>query len=55
MRSAGSTSSRTFSIYDDADSKRLMQLVAADLDLDSKRFPVRVIMNWVSTKQERAR
>jgi DNA helicase-2/ATP-dependent DNA helicase PcrA len=39
---------RTFSIYDDADSKRLMQLVANDLDLDPKRFPVRVIMNWVS-------
>src|SRR4051794_24168468 len=43
--------SRTFSIYDDADSRRLMQLVAADLDLDSKQFPVRVIMNWVSTKK----
>src|SRR5918995_4625967 len=39
---------RTFSIYDDADSKRLMQLVAHDLDLDPKRFPVRVITNWVS-------
>ena len=41
--------SRTFSIYDDADSKRLMQLVAYDLNLDAKRFPVRAIMNWVST------
>ena len=40
---------RNFSIYDDADSKRLMQLVANDLDLDSKRFPVRSILNWVST------
>ncbi|HEX8488258.1 MAG TPA: UvrD-helicase domain-containing protein, partial [Propionibacteriaceae bacterium] len=40
--------SRTFSIYDDADSKRLMQLVSRDLDLDPKRFPVRAIMNWVS-------
>jgi DNA helicase-2/ATP-dependent DNA helicase PcrA len=39
---------RTFSIYDDADSKRLMQLVANDLELDPKRFPVRVIMSWVS-------
>jgi ATP-dependent DNA helicase UvrD/PcrA len=39
---------RTFSIYDDADSKRLMQLVAHDLDLDPKRYPVRAIMNWVS-------
>jgi DNA helicase-2/ATP-dependent DNA helicase PcrA len=40
--------SRTFSIYDDADSKRLMQLVANDLDLDPKRFPARGILNWVS-------
>ncbi|WP_425486894.1 UvrD-helicase domain-containing protein [Microlunatus speluncae] len=39
---------RTFSIYDDADQKRLMQLVARDLDLDPKRFGVRSIMNWVS-------
>lgn len=39
---------RTFSIYDDADSKRLMQLVARDLDLDPKRYGVRTIMNWVS-------
>ncbi|WP_375424209.1 UvrD-helicase domain-containing protein [uncultured Friedmanniella sp.] len=39
---------RNFSIYDDADSKRLMQLVANDLELDPKRFPVRMIMNWVS-------
>ena len=41
--------SRTFSIYDDADAKRLMQLVAHDLELDPKRFAVRTIMNWVST------
>ncbi|WP_091417713.1 UvrD-helicase domain-containing protein [Friedmanniella luteola] len=40
--------SRSFSIYDDADSKRLMQLVANDLELDPKRFPVRAIMSWVS-------
>ena len=39
---------RTFSIYDDADSKRLMQLVCKDLGLDAKRFPVRGVMNWVS-------
>ena len=45
---------RTFSIYDDADSKRLIQLVAGDLDLDVKQFPVRAIMNWVSNQQERA-
>lgn len=40
---------RTFSIYDDADVKRLVQLVAADLNLDPKRFGVRVMMNWIST------
>jgi DNA helicase II / ATP-dependent DNA helicase PcrA len=43
--------SRTFSIYDDADSKRLMQLVAHDLDLDPKRFPVRAILSWVSGRK----
>src|SRR3712207_1596825 len=44
---------RTFSIYDDADAKRLMQLVAHDLDLDPKRFPVRAILSWVSRSEER--
>ncbi|MFP5283323.1 MAG: UvrD-helicase domain-containing protein [Actinomycetes bacterium] len=41
--------SRNFSIYDDADAKRLMQLVAADLELDPKRFGVRALLSWVST------
>ena len=40
---------RTFSIYDDADAKRLMQLVANALELDAKRYPVRAIMTWVSS------
>ena len=39
---------RTFSIYDDADSKRLMSLVANDLELDAKKFGVRALMSWVS-------
>ncbi len=39
---------RQFSIYDDTDSKRLMQLVLNDLSLDPKRYPVRGVMNWVS-------
>ena len=38
----------SFSIYDAADSKRLMTLVARDLDLDVKRYPPRAILNWVS-------
>ncbi|MCA0308684.1 MAG: DNA helicase PcrA [Actinobacteria bacterium] len=41
--------SRTFSIYDDTDAKRLMTLVLRDLDLDPKRYPVRAVLNWVST------
>jgi len=41
--------SRTFSIYDDTDSKRLMQLVLREMGVDPKRHPVRGVMNWVST------
>ncbi len=39
---------KSFSIYDDADSKRLMSLVCRDLELDPKRYPVRAVMNKVS-------
>jgi DNA helicase II / ATP-dependent DNA helicase PcrA len=38
----------SFSIYDAADSKRLMTLVCRDLDLDPKRYQPRAILNWVS-------
>ena len=38
----------TFSIYDAADSQRLMTLVCRDLDLDPKRFPARSMSNQVS-------
>ena len=38
----------SFSIYDAADSKRLMTLVCRELDLDSKRYPPRAVLNWVS-------
>ena len=40
--------SKTFSIYDDADSTRLMTLVTRELNLDPKRYPVRAVMNAVS-------
>ncbi|MCW3156994.1 DNA helicase PcrA [Micropruina sp. KQZ13P-5] len=40
--------SRTFSIYDDTDAKRLMTLVLKDAEVDPKRYPVRAVMNWVS-------
>ncbi|HET7350873.1 MAG TPA: DNA helicase PcrA [Marmoricola sp.] len=38
----------SFTIYDAADSKRLMTLVCKDLDLDVKRYPPRAVLNWVS-------
>ncbi len=40
--------SKSFSIYDDTDSKRLMSLVHRDLGLDAKRYPVRGVMNAIS-------
>ena len=40
--------SKSFSIYDDADSKRLMSLVCRDQELDPKQYPIRMIMNAVS-------
>jgi DNA helicase-2/ATP-dependent DNA helicase PcrA len=38
----------SFSIYDQADSQRLMTLVGRDLDLDPKRFPARSLAAQVS-------
>lgn len=40
--------SRSFSIYDDTDAKRLLQLVLRDQNLDPKRYPVRAVLNWIS-------
>ncbi|KAA1422352.1 DNA helicase PcrA [Mumia zhuanghuii] len=41
----------TFTIYDAADSKRLMTQVCRDLELDPKRFPPRGVLNWVSNQK----
>ncbi|WP_153398516.1 DNA helicase PcrA [Ornithinicoccus halotolerans] len=38
----------TFSIYDAADSQRLMAMVLRDMDLDPKRYPARVFTSKVS-------
>jgi len=43
--------SSSFSIYDEADSRRLMTLVCRDLDLDSKRYNPRSILAWVSNQK----
>jgi DNA helicase II / ATP-dependent DNA helicase PcrA len=40
--------STSFSIYDAADSQRLMSMVCRDLDLDPKRYPPRSFTNQVS-------
>jgi DNA helicase II / ATP-dependent DNA helicase PcrA len=41
----------SFSIYDAADSKRLMTLVLRELDLDPKRYQPRAVLNWVSNRK----
>jgi DNA helicase-2/ATP-dependent DNA helicase PcrA len=41
----------SFSIYDAADSKRLMTLVCRDLDLDPKRYQPRAVLNWISNQK----
>jgi len=38
----------SFSIYDAADSRRLMTMVCRDLDLDPKRYQPRGVLSWVS-------
>ena len=44
-----------FSIYDAADSKRLMTLVCSDLDLDPKRFQPGAVLHWVSNQKNELR
>ena len=45
----------SFSIYDAADSKRLMTLVCKDLEMDPKRFPPNAVLNWVSNQKNELR
>ncbi|MGH3361510.1 MAG: ATP-dependent helicase, partial [Nocardioides sp.] len=44
-----------FSIYDAADSKRLMTLVCRDLDLDPRRYQPNAILHWVSDHKNELR
>ena len=44
-----------FSIYDAADSKRLMTLVCRDLEMDPKSYPPRSVLNWVSNQKNELR
>mgnify|MGYP001765335573 CR=1 FL=1 len=45
----------SFSIYDAADSKRLITLVLRDLELDPKRFQPRAVLNWISDAKNELR
>ncbi len=45
--------SRSFTIYDDADSRRLVELVSRDLDLDTKRLPPRSVLGLISQAKVR--
>ena len=44
-----------FSIYDSADSKRLMTLVLRDLELDPKKYQPNAVLNWVSDQKNELR
>ncbi|CAM3809488.1 DNA helicase PcrA [Nocardioides zeicaulis] len=44
-----------FSIYDAADSKRLMTIVLRDLELDPKRYQPNAVLNWVSDQKNELR
>jgi DNA helicase II / ATP-dependent DNA helicase PcrA len=41
----------SFSIYDAADSKRLITLVLKDLELDPKRYQPGAVLNWISDQK----
>ncbi|MDN5894687.1 MAG: UvrD-helicase domain-containing protein, partial [Nocardioides sp.] len=47
----GKSFKSSFSIYDAADSKRLMTLVCQDLDMDPKKYQPRAVLNWVSNQK----
>ncbi|WP_421734608.1 DNA helicase PcrA [Cellulomonas sp.] len=42
----------SFSIYDSADSQRLLTLVARELDLDAKRYPAKAMANKISSLKD---
>src|SRR5690606_12450127 len=41
----------SFSIYDSADSKRLMGLVLKELELDPKKYQPNAVLNWISDRK----
>jgi len=55
FESVGLNYKSSFSIYDAADSKRLMTLVLRDLDLDPKRYPPNAVLHWISNHKNELR
>ncbi len=51
----GGTWKSNFSIYDAQDQKRLMTLVAQDLDLDIKQYQPGALLHWVSNQKNELR
>src|SRR5262245_38226795 len=45
----------SFTIYDAADSKRLMTMVINDLDLDPRRYQAGAVLHWVSSHKNELR
>src|SRR3954449_12134295 len=45
----------SFTIYDAADSKRLMGMIIKDLDLDPRRYQPGAVLHWVSTHKNELR
>jgi DNA helicase II / ATP-dependent DNA helicase PcrA len=45
----------SFTIYDAADSKRLMTMVVNDLDLDPRRYQAGAVLHWVSSHKNELR
>ena len=45
----------SFTIYDAADSKRLMTMVLKDLDLDPRRYQPGAVLHWVSSHKNELR
>jgi DNA helicase-2/ATP-dependent DNA helicase PcrA len=42
---------KSFSIYDDTDSKRLVNAILREKNLDTKKFPVRAARSWISDQK----
>jgi len=43
--------SKSFSIYDDTDSKRLVSTIVREKNIDTKKFNVRTIRSWISDQK----